>query len=317
VKVLHIDTATEFRGGQRQLALLLAGRAGDAWAGVPEGPLAGEVGPPDVALRPGNDPRNVFALRGLPYDLVVAHTAHAHGVALASGRPVVVHRRVDFAPRDRWKYRLVSGFVAVSTAVSDVLVNAGVPVRRVHVVHDGVDPLPVGVPVKGPRPLYGAMGALVDHKGHRHLVEAMRHVPGHLWIAGEGPLRRDLESRILAAGLGDRVRLLGHIQDVGGFLAGIDVFVHPSVEEGLGQSVIEAMAAGCRVVATRAGGVPEVLGDTGILVDPADVPALAAALREGLKLPRENGVERAAAFSVARMVEATGTAYSRIFEGVE
>jgi glycosyltransferase involved in cell wall biosynthesis len=271
-----------------------------------------------VALLPGGDPRNVLRLRAAvgPYDLVAAHTPHAHGVALFAGRPLVVHRRVDFPPRHPWKYRGVAAVIAVSEAVATILTRAGI--GNVHVVHDGVDtPVPAPpVGVDGPGPVWGAAGALVAHKGHVHLVDAMVHVPGTLLLAGEGPLREALAARIVARGLRDRVRLLGALPALGGFFTALDAFVHPSVEEGLGQVVIEAMAAGCRVVATTAGGVPEAVGDAGILVPPGDPVALAAAMQLVLDRPRGEGIARAARFSSTRMVAGTSSVYDGVFEPV-
>lgn len=312
MRVLHVDTAMELRGGQKQLAYLLRARPQDGWAGPPDAPLAALVGPPALALAPGNDPRNLWRLRAPPFDLVAAHTPHALGAALLCGRPLVVHRRVDFAPRHPWKYRRADAVVAVSEGVARVLAAAGV--GRVHVVHDGVPPLADAPPLAFdlPRPLYGAIGALVDHKGHGVLVDAMVETPGSLVIAGEGPLQEALRRRIAARGLGGRVRLLGQVEDLVGLLRALDVFVHPSLEEGFGQVVVEALAAGCRVVGTRAGGVPEAVGDAGILVEPGDAAALATAMRAALALPAGNGIARAATFSVARMVAGTEAVYTAV-----
>ena len=328
-RVLHVDTATEWRGGQQQLVYLLQGRPGDAWAGVPDGALAARLGPPTIRLRPGADPRNVLALRrGLArlgdVTLVAAHTPHAHGLGLlVKGlsfggviRPLVVHRRVDFAPRDPWKYRRADGIVAVSEGVRRVLVAAGVDEGAIRVVHDGValreagplDPALARIQeVAGPR--YLCAGALVPHKGHVHAVEAMVAVPGTLLLAGEGPLRGMLEARVHALGLSERVRFLGQVADLAALFAAVDVFVHPSVEEGMGQVVVEALGAGLRVVATTAGGIPEVVAGVGELVRPADPAALASAMVRAMARPPGPARERAAQFSVARMVAGTTAAY--------
>lgn len=321
MNILHLDTATEWRGGQQQLAYLLAARPGDRWAGVPGSPLAARVGPPALALLPGNDPRNVWRLRqALPrlgVDLLAAHTPHAHGLALFAGPPVVVHRRVDFAIRHPWKYRRARGVVAVSGGVARVLERAGVPRAQVRVVHDGVPARASAPPMDLgdlPRPIYGAVGALVPHKGHLHAIDAMAELPGSLVIAGEGELRPALQARIATSGLSGRVRLLGHLPDVAGLLAAIDVLVHPSLEEGMGQVLVEAMAAGCRIVTTRAGGIPEVVGEAAELVEPGDRAALANAMARVLARPHGEGVERAARFSVERMVAGTAAAYAAFAE---
>jgi glycosyltransferase involved in cell wall biosynthesis len=138
----------------------------------------------------------------------------------------------------------------------------------------------------------------------------MAHAPGTLLLAGDGPLRAALEAR--AAALGARVVFLGALPTLGGFFATIDAFVHPSVEEGLGQVVLEAMGAGCRVVATTAGGLPEIVSSAGLLVPPGDARALAAAMGAVLARPRGEGIAVAARFSLARMVAETGAIYGMV-----
>lgn len=317
-RVLHLDTSVEWRGGQRQLELLLRGRPGDVWAGVPDSPLAVRVGPPAVTLRAGQHPLNLWTLRrevaSLGVDLVAAHTAPALAVGVLAGLRPVAHRRVDFVP-SAWKYRRASHVIAVSEAVRRVMLGVGVPPERVDVVHDGVPPVAAHADARWlalPGPRYGCVGALVAHKGHRVIVDAMTRIPGTLVIAGEGPLRGALARQIAALGLEGRVHLVGALDGVGGLLGAIDVFVHPSLEEGMGQAVIEAMGAGCRVVASTAGGVPEAVGDAGLLVPVGDAAALAGAMVAALAEPRGRGVERAASLSDTAMAEATGAVYERV-----
>lgn len=319
IRVLHVDTATEWRGGQQQLAYLLRGRAGDAWAGVVDSPLAARVRAPEVTLGRGNDPRNVWrlwrAFRGGRWDLAAAHTSHALDACLLAGVPVVAHRRVDFAARHAWKYRHAQGVIAVSEAVSEVLARAGV---ASVVVHDGVEvPRDDGPSVEDllgevPRPWIAALGALVPHKGHAVLLKALRAVPGTLVIAGEGPLRGELLTMVDGLGLRERVRLVGHIERPGRLLRGIDLLVHPSLEEGLGQVVLEARALGLRVVASDAGGLPEAMGGVLGCVPRGDPVALARAMRVRLMEPRPAPLDlEATGFSATSMCAATGAAYAR------
>ncbi len=327
MRVLHVDTSREFRGGQRQLAYLLAERPGDGWAGPVGAPLAREVGSPAVPLWPGNDPRNLFAVwaatRRRDWDLVAAHTPHALGACLAVGVPVVAHRRVDFPVRDVWKWRRATGIIAVSGAVAGVLAAQGL---GSEVVHDGVRAPLGGEDVAGvwergrlgpasthapAGPLVLAAGALVPHKGHEILLDAMATLPGRLIIAGEGPLRARLQDRARRSDLAGRVALPGQVEGIGALLRTADVFVHPSREEGLGQVVLEAMACGARVVVTAVGGLPEVVGAFGECVPPTPADLRAGIVR-ALARPRGEGITRAAAFDVRRMVDATTRVYARV-----
>jgi glycosyltransferase involved in cell wall biosynthesis len=204
-----------------------------------------------------------------------------------------------------WKYRRPEGWIAVSHAVARVLEEAGA--RNVCVVHDGVGAvLPAAPAPDGPVVL--AVGACVAHKGHAILSDAMALLPDtDAGVAGLGPLTYP------------RLRWLGHRDDVPALLAAAKVFVHPSVEEGMGQAVVEAMLAGVPVVASDAGGLPEVLGDTGILVPKGDAVALAWGIRRALDgdhPPVEAARERALRlFSIDGMVSATLEAYAEILRG--
>ncbi len=326
-----MDSATEWRGGQVQLALLLQGLRERGLrvllAAPPRGELAARVGAPDLPLAAGNDPRAAWQLRSWlarnPVDLVAAQTSHAHGSCVLAGLSPVVHRRVDFAPSSsrasRFKYRRAGLFVAVSDGVRQMLRAAGVPPHRIRVVHDGVRPLGAADPapdLTGDGPLLLAVGALVEHKGHRVLLEALARLPGQRCvIAGEGPSRGRLQRQIEALGLQGRVQLLGQRQDVPALFAAADLLVHPSVEEGMGQVVVEAMAAGLAVLVSDAGGLPEVVGDGCCPVPAGDPAALAAAIRTRLDDPRRYDLPLARLrarelFSVEAMVEGTLQAYT-------
>jgi glycosyltransferase involved in cell wall biosynthesis len=133
--------------------------------------------------------------------------------------------------------------------------------------------------------LVGTVGRLVEQKGHRVLIEAAaqlraRGVGLHVAIVGEGPWRRRLEQEIRRQGLADRVRLVGRMDRPDYWTRAFDLFVLPSLWEGLPYALLEAMAAGLPVVATRTGGIAEALaeGKAGWLVPAGDAAALAEAI---------------------------------------
>jgi glycosyltransferase involved in cell wall biosynthesis len=266
-----------------------------------------------------------------------------------NGLKRVVSRRVNFSIYRHsflglnWiKYRYgVHRYLTVSGSVRDVLVRDGVDPGRIRVVYSGVDPERFRDASSGKRaklmeewqlpesvPLVGSVGALVHYKGFLHVVEAAAEIlkrrDSAFVIVGEGELYCALQKRVRELGIEHRFRLLGFRSDVGDILTALDVFVFPSLEEGLGTSLLDAMLLGRPTVATRAGGIPEVLchRGNGILVDPGDSAALAAAIEDLLSNPREGQRLGAAgsrtvleSFSADRMVEKTLEAYKEVLEG--
>ena len=272
MRVVHVDTSTEWRGGQTQLLYLLQRRRSD-WAVVhPQSPLREALAEQGLQHRTVAFSGSFFgsralgkALRLLKPDLVAAHTSHAHSQCILARPevPLIVHRRLDFrhppSRARRWKYAKAQGYVAVSEAVAAVLRGLGVAAETIRVVHDGVDVTAVSE-ANAARdglctelgwspdvPVILAAGALVPHKGHRFLVRAIEHVPNvNLVIAGHGACHDSLQTDIIARGLADRVVLLGHRPDLYSLMKSADVFCHPSTEEGMGQVVAEALIAGFR-----------------------------------------------------------------------
>jgi glycosyltransferase involved in cell wall biosynthesis len=175
-------------------------------------------------------------------------------------------------------------------------------------------------------PVVGNVAALVPHKGQRHLIEAarlvVREIPETRFVIfGEGDLREQLERQVREHRLEKHVLLPGFRMDVLGCLKGLDLFVMSSVTEGLGTSLLDAMACSRASVATRAGGIPEIVeeGRTGVLVEPRDHSAMA---REIVHLLKEDGLRQrmgeaarahvAERFTVERMVEGTAAVYESV-----
>jgi glycosyltransferase involved in cell wall biosynthesis len=193
----------------------------------------------------------------------------------------------------------------------------------VQVIHNGV---PASVPVLVPRGrvgerlVVGSVGRLDRVKGHDVLVRALAKLPdADATIVGAGADRDALLALAADLGLPDRVRLPGATDRVPAALAGFDVYCQPSRYEGLGLALIEAMLAGLPCVASRVGGIPEVLGDCGLLVPPDDPDALADALAvladdPGLRASLGARARRRARaeFGVARMAAAYQELWARV-----
>ncbi|MFO0730150.1 MAG: glycosyltransferase family 4 protein [Nitrospiraceae bacterium] len=175
---------------------------------------------------------------------------------------------------------------AVGEAGKFAVVPSGIDLDRFRQVAVGDKAAPETFACPPDAFVVGSVGWLTGIKGHRFLIEAVAelaadHPDLHLVIVGSGDLKGALEQLATSLGLRKRVHLIGRREDVDLCLAGMDLFVLPSLNEGMGRALIEAMAAGLPAIATRVGGVPALIEDgrTGLLVPPADSHALAAAIR--------------------------------------
>lgn len=214
---------------------------------------------------------------------------------------------------DRAALRRFDAVAAVSQGMGERL-RSRIPGRGVVVIRNGIE-IPE-IPPSAPRgamrtgrgadraAVVGFLGRLAPVKGCAVLLEAMpavlRQRDCELMVAGDGPLRRELEARAEALGIADRVRFLGYLTDVDGFLSQIDVLVMPSFSEGLPMSLLEAASRGVPILATSVGGIPEVVAHNvnGILVPPGDPTALSHALADLLCSPGLAGRLAAAGRSI-------------------
>jgi len=206
-------------------------------------------------------------------------------------RSVRVQQRIVAAGVDR--YLAVSSHVAKRLSAS-----FGIPERKLRVVYNGIDPAPFeqsresasasGDSLRPREPTVITLARLNPQKGIATLLAAASQVPeARFLIVGDGPERAALEAQARSLDISSRVSFLGHRRDVPALLASADVFVLPSLFEGLPLSVLEAMAAAKPVVASRVGGTDEAVldGVTGILVPPSDPAALTRAIRSVLADP--------------------------------
>lgn len=297
----------------------------------------------------------VAALRAVPafvrllrqgFDLVHANGSRCMvygGVAARwAGAPCIWHVRI--IERDRWLdaplAALASAIVANSLATAQRFRFAHWAAAKVTVIHNGVD---VAAFQAAPRPsplrtawggasglrLVGNVSRLVPFKGQRYFLRAaallaMQHKEVRFIVVGDGPLRGELEEEARRLGLGARLHFAGHREDIPNVMAALDVFVLSSLEEHFGRVLIEAMAAETPVVATAAGGVPEIIEDgrSGILVPPGDADALADAISRLLcdealrRSVAEAGARRVAShFSIQQHAERVERLYARLLSG--
>ena len=286
------------------------------------------------------EPRRWIAgLRGMPfssriyklltfrhYDVVHVNNTFTYqpGILMAckmAKLPVVSHVRnpVPYGSFNRFLMRSLRMVVTVSDNYTTELQKWNLPVP-VYTCHDGVvvpkaDPLAVAdirgeLLSAGGELLIGSVGRLDTQKGYDYLIRAARVVvhrnPGvRVAIAGDGPLRVQLQRQIDSLGLSQQVRLCGFREDVSNFISALDLFVSSSRWEGLPIAVVEAMLLGRPVVATDVGGVSEVArtGETGYLVPPNDPLGLADAILAALeKQESQPGAFIAEARHVAAMI---------------
>ena len=252
MRILHLDSGHEMRGGQWQALRLIEGLRAESV----DCTLLAPRGSPlwETARARGVDARPLGLWRvyhlSRQADLVHSHDARSHTLAAAlAGAPLVVSRRVAFPIRSRWKYAHASRYAAVSQFVKRVMMEGGVPEEKISVVYDGV---PLGEPAAGGDAVVAPASA-DPLKGAALALEATRRAGVDLLLS------RDLEADLAGAGL----------------------FVYLTRSEGLGSAILLAMAAGVPVIASNVGGIPEIIRhrENGWLAENEAEP-VAAAIRE-------------------------------------
>jgi glycosyltransferase involved in cell wall biosynthesis len=306
----------------------------------------------DADLRMAWRLRDLF--RQLAPDIVHTHLLHAdlYGIpgARLAGVPVIVtSRHNDNAFRRRFPVRQVNQglwrMVDAGIAISDSIARfarevEGAPAGKVHRIYYGLEFDANAVDRREARralcresglepqtPRVGIVCRLVEQKGVVYGLRAFSRVtaesPAHLVIAGDGPLRESLEAEARALGIAERVHFLGWRDDVPQLMAAFDVFLLPSLWEGFGLVLLEAMSQQTPVVASAVSAIPEIVVDrqTGLLAPPRDADTLAGALRtllHDLPLARHFGLmgqERLeATFNAGAMIAATYDLYRALLK---
>ncbi|MCY3023726.1 MAG: glycosyltransferase [Planctomycetota bacterium] len=355
---IHVSTATTWRGGENQIWLLARGlRAREQRVLVlapPGAPLlercaAADIPAQALGLRGELDLRGAWRLAALlrqeQPDILHLHDGHAvlagrlAAWLVGKGRVrVIVHRRTAFEVKGRWKYGGgVDRIIAISAAVRDRLLAAGIPAGRVAVVYSGLEFPPfalasaeaettgapqgsgeavalrrtLGIPESAVLVAHAA--ALTAEKRQCDMIaavalanETLKATPGtgvHLALAGSGEEEESLRGEARRRGMEGRVHFLGFVADLRALWGASAVALFASEAEGLCTALIEAQGAALPAVVTRAGGMVEVVadGESGYVVEIGDTAAMAAAL---VKLAGDEKLRRRLGLVGARRVRA-------------
>ena len=297
--ICHINLAKGFHGGERQTLnlmkeLKLAGIQ-QSLVCHPKGQLKQEVDALGITTRAVSHWLTGHLQRSMG-DIMHCHCGRGvHWAALQHKlyhQPYLITRRVDNPiKQNAWTqsaYKNAAFLVCVSRAVETEVHKISAKIKT-QVIPDSFSGFEVDTKrvaeIKAQYPgkfLVGQAGKLLEHKGFRYTLAAAKQLEtrlpnAHLLILGDGPLKTELQA--LSQDL-TNVSLLGHQTEIGNYLAALDLFVFPSVTEGLGSSILEAMQLQVPVLATQAGGIPDIINDgvNGRLVPPADSNALTTAI---------------------------------------
>jgi glycosyltransferase involved in cell wall biosynthesis len=285
--------------------------------------------------------------RALGAEAVHTHLIHAdwHGVLAARQAKIKqiywsghnddpFRRRPAIRLMQVYLWRRITAGIAISEAVRQFMIRVELaPPKRVHTVHYGLTPrifpthsrttLRQSFRISDTAPVIGSVCRLIDQKGLSYALVAFKqvletHPDAHYIIVGDGPLRETLKQQTIALGINNRVHFAGWRADAAALMPAFDIFLMPSLWEGFGLVVLEAMAARLPVLASRVSALPELVADgvTGVLVPAADAASIASALKimlsdaDWMTRLGQSGRQRLEQdFSVDRMVDQTITVY--------
>jgi glycosyltransferase involved in cell wall biosynthesis len=324
-----------------------------------EGPIGAEIRAIGVPFRvlgltPGlARPVDLFRLRDalfhdephIVHTFLLTASLYGRFAAMLARVPIVIGSEVNIYERkhalhviaERWLMHGTDAVVASADAVREFYVRQiGADRSKVAVIYNAVDwaqlettitrdSLRASLDIPAGAPVAGIIARLTEQKAHRILFEAIARTPAladlHLLVVGDGELRAELLRHAGVLGIAARVHFAGARRDLGNVLNAIDVFVMPSLWEGLPLALVLAMGAGLPVVATAVAGIPEIVthGESGLLVNPGDIDGLGAALArvfvDATERARFGQAARAFGrprFGVDGYVSATAALYDRL-----
>lgn len=355
IKILHLSSEKTWRGGEQQIAYLIGeldNKGVDNFVLCKTNSAFQEycnnngIKYYEAGFNSNIDLKSALTLNTIckkeQPDLIHCHSSRSHSMALysyffRSEIPIIVSRRVDFPIKNSWKYNRNS--IKRIICVSDFIKNLVIPEikypERCITIHSGIDINKFNRP-KGSELLkefgfdstfkaIGNTSAIADHKDYFTFVETAEYVLQQkenivFFIAGDGPLKNVIKDYIDSKNLQNRIILLGFRDNIIDLLPEFDCFLMTSKTEGLGTSLLDALACGVPVVATKTGGIPEVIiqSETGLISEVGDFESLGKQVIQILedsflaqKLIR-GGKKHVQNFSIESTAEKTYTEYLNI-----
>ena len=360
MKVLHLDSGMDWRGGQQQVYFLARGlrklRIEQHLVLRKGGELAARIhnlGLPVSALSLSSElaPTSFFQLakivRRCKPHIIHAHDSRTLGLAavlkaLGGKWKLLAARRVAFGIGQNpfWKFKYqqrVDKIIAVSRFIRDLLVKEGIHPGSIEVIYDGYELKPADdqfdrvaarqhLGVGQDELVIGCVGKFSPEKGHEFLIRGFQEIKqvysqARLILVGDGALRDRYQRLIHELQLDHKVLLPGFVSNLSQILPALDLFAFPSLDEGLGSTLLLAMAHEIPVCASQTGGIPELVieGQTGFLFPPANSQALAESL---IRAWQDPALARALAhkaflrvgtdFPVERMIAETYKVYTNV-----
>jgi glycosyltransferase involved in cell wall biosynthesis len=358
--ILHISTPLSWRGGEQQLAYLAHGlyekQAEQTFICAESGAMHDYCLEHEWMFFPirtgwGHTLSNALLIsricRNYKVDLIHTHDSGAHTLAFVSGllgnvTPLVVSRKVDFPvgnsymSRKKYNSPRIAAFICVSQQIAYILGQSVSDKSKINVVYDGIETQASGqkpdlhalFQIPQDKKIIGNVAALAPHKDYFTWVDTAdilleKQSNLHFLVIGGGPVQAEIKNYISRKGLDNNITLTGFREDAKDILSGFDIFLNTSRTEGLGSSILDAFVRQVPVVATAAGGVPEIVisGLTGLLAPVADPPAIAEQVLALLNDPAlgqrlvANALQFSNNFDKKVMVNETFQIYQQLISG--